>query len=569
MELSLYQNEIIDKVVNGNGNIMIQAYAGCGKTSTLIEIMKVIGADTTKFYCAFNKDIINDITKKSVGIENLKISTIHSLGYSIIKMNNDFNPSVDEFKYHKELYSNIDKYTEYFYKMSNNEQQKYISNIKHLLIFCRNNLCDGIKGIALTANKFGIMPLYDEIEVTKKLLKWGKENILTIDYADMVWLPNVLPYRFPSYDYIFVDEAQDLSIAQQQIVLKCRKISTRYIFCGDKFQSIYAFSGADSQSFDNLSKTPNTTSMPLPICYRCDDSIVDFAAQIVFGIERNCFGVCGNINFNGKIENIQDGDMVLCRNNAPLVRLYLNLIAMGKKCHMNGKGCYEDIVELIEGTSADNIGQSLTNDGIISQLYRQFFKTVEFVCNREMCDIYTALNNSTCRSLIDNINTIIILSEGLKTRTELLERIDKIFNNDEKDGISLSTIHKAKGLECNNVHILCWSLFDINLKRMEKDWEKEQERNLKYVAITRAKHNLSIIDDDDYLKYSIIMSVSEYESLKKKIKFSESATDIDSIKSFIEKNRKKPITISNIAQNKTEKVLSMNSVLNKIKKRTK
>ena len=292
-------------LMHDNANIMIQAYAGCGKTSTLIEMMKLLPKEKTKFYCAFNKDIVDEITSKTSEIENLKISTIHSLGYHIIQRNNDEKIKVDENKYIVHINNNIEDYSTEYETLNYNNKLKLKSNVKKLINYARNNLCSGTKCLTDLAKKFGIVCVGDEISVVQKLLKWGKANLNTIDYCDMVWLPNVLPYKFPWFDFIFVDEAQDLSVAQQQIVLKSHNIKTRYIFCGDEYQSIYGFAGADSESFNTLKNTPNTKVYNLPICYRCGDLIVDFASQFVNGIKHNELNNKGLVKFNGIIDDIK------------------------------------------------------------------------------------------------------------------------------------------------------------------------------------------------------------------------------------------------------------------------
>ena len=89
-----------------------------------------------------------------------------------------------------------------------------------------------------------------------------------------------------------------------------------------------------------------------------------------------------------------------------------------------------------------------------------------------------------------------ILSYDINTSEELIERIDGIFSDRKKGGISLSTIHKAKGLEADNVYIACKSLMPSG--NAKKDWEIEQEYNLMYVAYTRAKNVLGFIDESDF-----------------------------------------------------------------------
>ena len=71
------------------------------------------------------------------------------------------------------------------------------------------------------------------------------------------------------------------------------------------------------------------------------------------------------------------------------------------------------------------------------------------------------------------------------------EKIKSLFSDKKMRGVSLSTIHKAKGLECENVFI--YPAPNSNAKLEE--WEKEQERNLEYVAYTRAKNKLKFLDE--------------------------------------------------------------------------
>ena len=75
----------------------------------------------------------------------------------------------------------------------------------------------------------------------------------------------------------------------------------------------------------------------------------------------------------------------------------------------------------------------------------------------------------------------------------VIRKIESIFTDDKTSpGIKMSSIHKSKGLEADNVFLLqpkgasiIWA------KKGTKDWELEQMRNLAYVAITRARHTLT------------------------------------------------------------------------------
>ena len=76
----------------------------------------------------------------------------------------------------------------------------------------------------------------------------------------------------------------------------------------------------------------------------------------------------------------------------------------------------------------------------------------------------------------------------------MISKIDALFS-DSTSGIVLSTVHKAKGLEADTVHILNPELMPSRWAK--KEWEREQESNLIYVAYTRAKQKLSFISDYD------------------------------------------------------------------------
>ena len=93
------------------------------------------------------------------------------------------------------------------------------------------------------------------------------------------------------------------------------------------------------------------------------------------------------------------------------------------------------------------------------------------------------------------MDVIECLADEVNTVSELKEMISSIFSDDVK-GIMLSTIHKAKGLENDRVFFLLPEL--IPSKYATQDWQYEQERNLKYVGITRAKMELIYVWDADF-----------------------------------------------------------------------
>ena len=499
-ELSDYQLAIIDFVKNGHGNAVIEANAGVGKTYTLIECVKEIPEDKSILLTAFNNDIATILKRKTKDFYNVNACTLHSLGLQMLKRNfPDEEFRISEFKYKTYTNENVRSLSSInTYELGRRKYARYMSNIESFINFGRCYLCETVKDLEFIEDRYDISPVADEKEVALEILRWGKNNLSEIDYTDMIWLPNVLNCKPIGmlYDWIFLDEAQDLSICQRNILLKCRKINTRMVSFGDKNQCIYAFSSADPESFDKLKGIPNTISLPLSISYRCAKNIVDFASKIVPSIEANNDGRVGEIKYDVQLDEIEDGDMVLCRNNAPLMQIYVDFIKHGKKCFIRGKDIGANLKSTVKRTRAEKLNKSLQEDGLFVRLYDALFDMINDMMSKYHITYADTIQSASVSNRIDTIKALEILSYDINTSEELIERIDGIFSDRKKGGISLSTIHKAKGLEADNVYIACKSLMPSG--NAKKDWEIEQEYNLMYVAYTRAKNVLGFIDESDF-----------------------------------------------------------------------
>lgn len=568
MEYSKYQLDIFEEIKSGVGNLLVEACAGSGKTTTLINALNNINENKKVLFCAFNTDIVKELEKKIGKRENVEISTIHSLGRKIIRTNLRKDIELNEYKYSLQLYREIDNYCEKY----QNVNKKNVHNINKLISLMRSNLvCDEEGGIDVI-KKYGIVCNRSELRVAIDMIEWGMSNTDAIDYTDMIFLPNILnmqPWKC-QYDYVFVDEAQDLSAAQLATVLKCQKINTRYIFVGDPNQAIYGFSGSDAESFEKIKNLPNMKLMPLSISYRCGKNIVKLAQNIVPSIQYEESNIDGEVKYDADLSEIKDGDMIICRNNAPLMDIYYNLIRQGKKCYVKGSGIDEDengfgnnLIRLIESTNIEPLNISLQEDGVFMRLCTKLAQLRDRMMAEYDIDEDTALGTIPCTNLIDKINTLKIIGENFNTASELKEEIKKIFNNQNEEGISLSTVHKSKGLEADNVYIAFPSLMPF--KTATKKWEITQEYNLKYVAITRAKKILGFIKEDKdspFLKKNFLFKLKGNDSVLKTIQQEKLQTE--TVKDFEKKEIKSLKSIKSIK--KETNLLSFGSKTVKLKK---
>ena len=494
---SIYQKKIFDNVKYGIGNMIIKACAGSGKTSVIVNLIKLIDKDKKLLFIAFNKEIVNELKKRIGLLGYIDIMTYHSLGYLILKENFGLTlKNVDEYKYRTYIKSNI-KHLSIIdvSKLNANEYNAYISNIMHLINYSRYNQCQSADEIKKIGDKYGIAIMHDEHLIAEKALKWGQENISTIDYTDMIWLPielNLYPKRY-KYDWVLIDESQDISLIQQKLFLKTFKRGTRFVSVGDEYQTINLWAGASDTALNDLEKMPNTKVFTLPITYRCPKNIVELAKKYSDNIKADDNAIDGIINYDVSVNAPKSGDMVLCRNTAPLVELYMKYLRYNKKSYIKGSDIGKNLVNLV----IDNCGEiELLNNNFFNKLFEKLIMLRNNLMKDYGLDHYDASSSPQIVNLYDNIMALKAISEGLHTKQELIDKINEIFLDSDGDGVCLSTIHKAKGLEADNVFILCKSLMPSKLAK--KEWEKITELNLIYVAITRAKKSLNFISENEF-----------------------------------------------------------------------
>ena len=502
IKYSKYQKDIFDYIEHGQGHLVVEAAAGSGKTFTLIKCLELIPNDKRILLTAFNKDIVNELKKKAKEFPNVECKTLHGLGMLMVMKNVDeMSPVPEIFKYSSQFYSNPSAYTKInLFRLKKHDRKTYMDNVKKYVDFARYFLCQTPKDLDEIEKAYEIETVADEKEVAMKLLEWGKTNLKTMDYTDMIWLPNVLNLK-PiglQYDYIMVDECQDMNKAERELVLKCFKMGTRMVSVGDENQLIYQFSGSDKDSLDTLKNLPNTKCLPLSISYRCADSIVEYAQRIVPSIEKNDDHRAGNVLEDVPLEDVKDGDMVLCRTNAPLVDLYNRYLKLGKKSYIVGKDIGSNMKTIIESMNMTEVNWgNIEKDGLFIRLYDDLFETRNKIMAESNVSKEDAINSRQFQDKLDMINAIGAMANGINSVDELLGKIDVVFPKKvQKEGIKLSTIHKSKGLECENVYIACKSLMPS--KNATTKWEKRQERNLMYVAYTRAKNKLGFLDEKEF-----------------------------------------------------------------------
>lgn len=503
---SAFQEKIFDFILHGNGNCVISAKAGSGKTFTCVEAMKLIKPKNKVMFLAFNKSIAEELSNKLKEYKNVEVRTSHSLGFAMIKRNIDGEIELDEYKYRGYLKEHVLEFTSSLNKrMTKNEFVSYIDNITQLIDFARYNLAQSTEEVNQLAIKYDIPILGNECDIVIKMLNWGKTVLNRVDFTDMVWLPVECSMSARGFqkDFIFIDECQDQSLMSIQLFLKCFKRGTRFIACGDENQTINTFSGSSEEAFEYMRSYPKTKLFDLPICYRCPKKVIKLAQILVPKILSKEDAIDGDIIENCFTSTLRSGDMVICRSKAPLVNVYTKLLERNVPCYIKGQEFGLNLKKLLDEIDFEELNISLKEDGVFVRLYDRLFEARNKLMISSLMDYKDATLSSYIMNVYDMIKALEILGGKSVTKTELITRIDDLFN-DEVGGVMLSTIHKAKGLEADNVYILCHSSMPSSLAK--KKWEIESEKNLMYVAYTRAKKVLGFISEKEIKPFGVSQS---------------------------------------------------------------
>ena len=499
-EPSQYQKAIFDYIQHEKGNLVVEAAAGSGKTYTLVKALSLIPQDKRVLMTAFNKDIVKELTKKVKEFPNVEVRTLHGLGMILTTRGLGIGGMKPEaYKYTQLIYNHWQDLTKTnINKLSRNARKSFVENTKKLVDFGRFYLATTRSEMIELMTKYDIPCVADEVDVALKVMAIGGKNLDSIDYTDMIWMPHIYDLHLQEceYDFIMVDECQDLNVAERNLVLRCLKKGGRLIAVGDSNQCIYGFSGSDPDSFRAIQSIPNTVSMPLSISYRCPESVVKFAQNLVPSIEAKQGAEEGVILDCVSLDDVHDGDMVLCRNNAPLLQVYCKLLEQGKRAYIRGSDVGKNLQNIVIGTHKDYLYTNLKRDGVFIRLYEDLFNSRKAIMERYGISQEDAMKHETIQAKLDMIRALEVLGADLTTTEELTKKIEDIFpKNDKGEGIMLSTVHKAKGLEADNVFIACASLMPS--KSALDEWQVQQERNLMYVAYTRAKKVLGFLNEEE------------------------------------------------------------------------
>lgn len=352
MNWSHYQSTIFDAFENTSDSLLIEAVAGSGKTTCLVELARIMRERMPELrgcFLAFNKSIATTLQERIGSGGNVVAMTLHSAGWAAWRRAGglDWTPRLETAKV-----GNIIREM-----MTWEERKKWEESTRKLVGFAKGvglvplldgpdcHRCErlythkpagrghhpecgwsehgelsGYRGLVQDAmttwdaliEHYGLDPDECSVPWARKVLARSIEISHDVcDYDDMLMMPVIAGVPFEHYDVVLVDETQDVSGIQMEMIgrMTAREHAggpdrpdtppvflleqnhpkyrprPRVIAVGDRNQAIYGFRGAGTDSMDLMKARFGMRELPLSVSYRCPISVVQHARQWVPQIE--------------------------------------------------------------------------------------------------------------------------------------------------------------------------------------------------------------------------------------------------------------------------------------------
>ena len=471
------QTAIFNWVETGTGNAIIEAVAGSGKSYTLEQCVKLFSRGASYIILAFNRDIAHELASRK-----LNARTFHSMCMRPA-LNARGQRDVEPNKLRILIEDNLgDKDVEMYGAFI----RKLVAMGKNMGFGCLTRATPEAWADLVEHHDMELdnerASMERALELADKLLKASNESDL-VDWDDVLYIPVLDGLSLPKFDWVLGDEQQDTNAIQRALLRKILKPSGRFIGVGDSSQAIYGFRGADSDSLDLLAQEFNCTRLPLSVTYRCPKLVVERAQEFVPHIQAApdaSDGVVESMGQRWDHKGFQAQELVVCRTTAPLVALAYRMMKDRKPVMIRGKEVGEGLINLIKKLNAKGV------DALVTKLAAYTAREAEKATAKGQDDKATNLQDKA-----DAIMCIVeSLPETNRTVPALVEALEEMFRV-KANCTELSTIHKSKGLEAHTVY---W-MIPAKCRQPRQEWQQRQEANLCYVAITRAKARLYIINE--------------------------------------------------------------------------
>lgn len=450
---------------------------GTGKTTRLLDIIEKeiangLSPDRIAF-CSFTKKATEEAIDRVVERFKFKrtdmryFKTVHSLAFhtlglsrSQVMQKRDYQKIGDHLGL---TFSTKDFDFEGFAPVTKNtgDQYIFIHGFARARQITPRQVWDTIDPIGL--NWFEFLRYCDTVDAYKR------DNGL-VDFADMLLCETELPV-----DVLIVDEAQDLSTAQWQFLYPTMRKAKRVYVGGDDDQAIFAWGGADVQTFLALQGRTEILTQS----HRLPKAVYNLAGNIASKIRHRKHkefmpkNIAGDVVYWNAVDYIDftSGTWLLLARNSYLLGEFIKVVReKGVPYSIKGKASiaagHVDAIKTYEQWRASGEIEPSAKENVSLFIPENATWDRDKIWHRAF----------TCMDAADREYYVSLLRRG-----ESLSR---------RPRINISTIHGSKGGEADNVVMLTdMAMSTWNASTMDED----SEHRVWYVGATRAKNNLHIV----------------------------------------------------------------------------
>lgn len=470
------QEAVFDWFSGGSGNLVVQAVAGSGKTSVVIEGLsrapERFGGRT--LLAAFNKRIATELSERAPS--GVTVRTLHAVGLTTINRTRR-RVEIDETRGRRIAEA----------ACGGNAPSDAVYFCSKLVAAAKAMMVQGT--VSLTSLAYLL-----EVELKQSTVEsgWNREALAEaaaegmrlsleddgcVDFNDMIYVPVALGLKPVPQDLVVIDELQDLSMSQLHLATSCLSPNSRAAGVGDVFQMIMGFAFAQHDGMRQVCAAWNAAELPLSVTFRCPLSVVRMAQAYVSDFHARPDAPEGDVRPDATmaelVKEAVPGDFVVSRSNVGATGACLALLRAGKRACVIGKEVGRNLIELVDRLTEDGCGMG------------ELHKRLAAWCERERERALAHEKFGRAQHVLDQKETLDVLSDGLATVQNLRARIYDLFEDTAGDGrIACSTCHRVKGLESRTVWVLAHTF---------RSTASREEENLKYVTITRSMERLRIV----------------------------------------------------------------------------
>lgn len=482
MAFNLDQQEVVDI---HEGQIALISGPGSGKTATLVGRYKAMRA------AGIREDEILSLTFTKSAADEMqnragkgRFCTFHSYGYSVISTERGRAPLETELR-HRLIIKLIRKYG-----LDYKELTKYISKMRHL------NISPETAEEEDGTFKYGFPRAYKEYERERAAGGWIDFDSMIRDAVNLLEDPSVRARH--QWKYVMADECQDTDDLQFRFLQLITEQHGNVLCVGDPGQSIYMFRGAKPENLTDFTKWfPKGRYLYLGRNYRSTVAIVDFVrenypidtplrerllpARTIPGdsIEYRLFNCEADEAESAVTVANQDplNSAILARTNRMLGAIENFCIQNNIKYTLLGRSGFWKQTEITRAVEKLKTFSHLNSDAAMSLVMPELE-------SKYQVEDATEEDNDA----IENLRTLREIAKKFPLCKDFVGYANRAAHAKRMRGITISTIHQAKGTEYTNVFLI--GVRDGIIPHSKGDYS--EERRIFFVAVSRAKDRLRI-----------------------------------------------------------------------------